>query len=349
MEYIPYFKYGRVKKLVPPPPTSLYEDRNLINDAERIVSDGKMYDLTDIKSIYSIPVPDFGKMRRGSIESPVLYLEYVLRMHASFLWKKKEYSLALACLVKSTQMMLYSPIGHNRKTYYRVVDWYEELGELSRAAKWEQWIEDNVPKLKDTVFERVMAQCQELNSDLVYTAWAGSQSAVAAKYQGRVYSISGKDKRFPPLPDFMKQPQDICYLSGSFTYWGDKKLDTIYYQGEDVDAVSASWRPFVDDRSEQEKLNYEKWKESIVQPIISRYNTRIYFRLKNFFPELLPKSRAAFYRIVAANGQEYAVLIEALEQAGIPLPEKPTYIEPIDPEPDYNGGRRKPFILFNKN
>ena len=347
MEYIPYFQYGRVKKLVPPPPTSLHEDRGLINDAERIVSDGKMYDLTDVKSIYSIPVPDFGKVRRVAIESLVLYLEYVLRMHASFLWKQEKYSLALACLAKSTQLMLYSPIGHNRESYYRIVDWHEELGKLSKAAEWERWIEDNVPKLKDTVFERVMAQCQKLNSDLVYAAWAGSQSAATAKYQGRVYSISGKDKRFPPLPDFMKQPQDICYLTCSFTYWGDKALDTIYYQGEDVDVVSASWRPFADDRTEQEKLNYEKRKESIMQPLISRYNTRIYFRLKNFLPELLPKSRAAFYRIAMADGDEYAALLEALKQAGIPLPEKPVYVEPADPEPDYNGKRRrKPFILF---
>lgn len=346
MEYIPYFQYGRVKKLVPPPPTSLYEDRGLINDAERIVSDGKMYDLTDIKSIYSIPVPDFGKVRIASIESPVLYLEYVLRMHASFLWKREKYSLALACLAKSTQIMLYSPIGHSRESYYRIVDWHEELGKLSKAAEWERWIEDNVPKLKDTVFERVMSDCRDRNNDLVYTSWAGSQSAATAKYQCRVYSISGKDRRFPALPDFMKQPQDVCFLSGTFRYWGDKELDTLPYRGENVSAVSVSWRPFVDDRTEQDKANHEKWKDKIMQPLISRYNTRIYYRLKIFLPELLPKSRAAFNRIAAADGDEYAALIDAIKQAGIPLPEKPVYVEPVDPEPDYKGGHRKPFILF---
>ena len=90
MEYIPYFRYGRAYKIVPSPPNSLYEDRELINYAEKIVCDGKMYDLTSAESIYSIPIPDYSKMNRGSIESPVLYLEYVLRMHASYLWKKKE-------------------------------------------------------------------------------------------------------------------------------------------------------------------------------------------------------------------------------------------------------------------
>ena len=83
-----------------------------------------------------------------------------------------------------------------------------------------------------------------------------------------------------------------------------------------------------------------------MQPLISRYNTRIYYRLKNFLPELLPKSRAAFNRIAAADGDEYAALIDAIKQAGIPLPEKPVYVEPVDPEPDYKGGHRKPFILF---
>lgn len=74
MEYIPHFRYGRAYKLVPPPPNSLYEDRELINYAEKIVCDGKMYDLTSVESIYSIPIPDYGKMHIGSIESPIFTL-----------------------------------------------------------------------------------------------------------------------------------------------------------------------------------------------------------------------------------------------------------------------------------
>lgn len=346
MEYIPYFRYGRAYKLVPPPPNSLYEDRGFINDAEKIVCDGKMYDLTSEESIYSIPIPDYGQIRRESIESPVLYLEYVLRMHASYLWKKKEYHLALVCLGKSTQMMPFSPIGHRKETYYRIVDWEEELGKFQKAAEWEQWIEDNAPNLEQDVFTNVLDRCRTIGSDLVYCSWSGAQSAATAKYQGRVYSISGKDKKFPALPDFMKRPQNVCYLSGPFTYWGDKSLDTIFYKGKDVNAVSVSWRPFKDDRSPQEIAGYKNSIEKIMQPLESRYRQRVYFRIKYFLPEYLPKSRSAFNRMAAENSEEYKALMQAVEASGIPLPEKPVYKEPIDPEPDYNGGHRKPLFVF---
>ena len=343
MEYIPHFRYGRAYKLVPPPPNSLYEDRELINYAEKIVCDGKMYDLASVESIYSIPIPDYGKMHIGSIESPVFYLEYVLRMHASYLWKKKEYRLALVCLGKSTQMMPFSPIGYLKETYYRIVDWEEELGKFQKAEEWEQWIEDNAPSIEQDVFTNVLKGCRELHTDLVYSAWAGAQSAVTAKYQGRVYSISGKDKRFPTLPDFMKGPQNICYLSGPFTCWGDKSLDTIYYKGKDANAISVSWRPFKDDRSPQEIAGYKNTIEKIMQPKISRYKMRVYFRIKYYLPEKLPKTKSAIYRL---SEEEFENLISVAECAGVPLPEKPVYKEPIDPEPDYNGGHRKPFFVF---
>lgn len=342
MEYIPYFRYGRAYKIVPSPPNSLYEDRELINYAEKIVCDGKMYDLTSAESIYSIPIPDYSKMNRGSIESPVLYLEYVLSMHASYLWKKKEYRLALVCLGKSTQMMPFSPIGHLKETYYRIVDWEEELGKFQKAAEWEQWIEDNAPNIEQDVFTNAINRCRSVGSDLVYCNWSGAQSAVTAKYQGRVYSISGKDKRFPALPDFMKGPQNICYLSGPFTC-GDKSLDTIYYKGKDANAISVSWRPFKDDRSPQEIAGYKKTIEKIMQPKISRYKMRVYFRIKYYLPEKLPKTKSALYRL---SEEEFENLVSAAEYAGVPLPEKPVYKEPIDPEPDYNGGHRKPFFVF---
>ena len=72
----------------------------------------------------------------------------------------------------------------------------------------------------------------------------------------------------------------------------------------------------------------------------------MFYRIKYYLPEYAPKSRNAYYRLKSDHPQEFAALMEIAEKSGIPLPTKPIYREPVDPEPDYKGGRKKPLLLF---
>lgn len=96
-----YFEHGRVAELFPEPNQSYYDVRDKINAATDIVSDGIKYDLTDKQSIYSIAIPDYTKVRNvppSKELGPTGYLEYVLRMHAGFLWNAGDYQLSWLAL-----------------------------------------------------------------------------------------------------------------------------------------------------------------------------------------------------------------------------------------------------------
>lgn len=54
MEYTVIFKHGRCVGTFPPLKGKYYDRRDIIYDANTIISDGRKYDLTDKDSIYSI-------------------------------------------------------------------------------------------------------------------------------------------------------------------------------------------------------------------------------------------------------------------------------------------------------
>ena len=120
-----FFEHGQVVGMQPAPKTSCYEERELINNATLIVSDGVLYDLTDANSIHSIPVPDYLEVNEHPVSSDMGvtgYLDYVLRMHSGCLWNNGEYNLSISCLRQACLLMLYSPIAWQRKDYYRIVN-----------------------------------------------------------------------------------------------------------------------------------------------------------------------------------------------------------------------------------
>ena len=118
MSYEVCFYNGRISFIFPKPAGALYDNRDIIYDAERISVDGEAHDLTSISSIESIPVPTFDNSISVHDDLGVTgSLEYVLRMHASRLWKIEKYDLALACIEKATEIMFESPIGWSEKRF----------------------------------------------------------------------------------------------------------------------------------------------------------------------------------------------------------------------------------------
>ena len=339
-----YYENGQVVKMIPEPSESYYNVRELINEATSIVSDGVPYDLTNKKSIFSIAIPKYTNChsnKHAQSLGATGYLDYVLRMHAGLLWGKQT-DLSTACLMKATQLMKYSTLGWQKKDFYRIVDWLVQLGRFEKAKEWEDWIERNIPTFEDEMLEKfknVVKSANYLGTDLVYTSWAGGQSAVRAKYQGRVYSLAGNDKRFPMLPNFMRRAQSICPIGGAFTFWDDKELDTIYYKGEDIHVLKASWRPFVDDRTDQDRKMYMELQNEIKRQQESAIAKKVYYRLQTVIPDILPKSFGVFSQMKNQNSEKYKELVERAEAAGFVFPPMVVEIEePVDPDPNYNGG-----------
>lgn len=323
--------------MTPAPKGSYYENRDLINAADFIVSDGVEYDLTDKKSIYSIKAPRYihGNKNKVSQELGATgYLEYVLRMHSGKLWNEREFDLSMACLEKATELMKYSTMGWPPKDFFRIVNELNDLGRLKKAKEWKAWIERNVPgaiaaqipvavsidrrePLSSEERRELKKDCDYLETDLVEVGSSGVCCEVCAKYRNRIYTLTGKDPRFPKLPkDFHKS----CGLSVHPYIWDVS--EPVFVCG---DPIQHSNRPFVDDRTREEIANREEWirkvggqqQEVVREPSLPRI---IYYQLVQRFPELAPKSFSGFSRMRNANSKNYQEIVRKAAEAGFIFP-----------------------------
>lgn len=317
-----FFEHGQVVGMQPAPKTSCYEERDLINNATLIVSDGVCYDLTDANSIHSIPVPDYLEVNDHPVSSDMGvtgYLDYVLRMHSGCLWNNGEYNLSISCLRQACLLMLYSPIAWQRKDYYRIVNSFISLGRFKKANEWKQWIEKNVPSSEDFLhdaFQRILDSCRELDTDLIEVDCNGPCCSVCARYRNRIYSLSGRDRRFPHFP---KDFHFGCVLNEHPFIDGvmDPSFDCRNY-------VRHSNRPFVDDRTAEEKRAYADWQERLSSERDREHaadlNRIAFYWLKAAFPYDAPRSLSAFSKMRNTNSQKYQALAQKVEAAGYQIP-----------------------------
>lgn len=323
MKYTVHFRHGHVVKVSPHFSGDLYDNREIIYEADTIVSDGTPYSLTDKESIYSIAIPDFGADDNlGSGLGVTGSLDYDLRMRASKHWNDGHYDLAVACLEKATFIMQYSSVGWPKKDFYRIVNWLIDLGCLTKAREWQDWIDRNIHEERRTTedeLEKLLNSCDMFKTNLVKAnnVWACCEKC--AKYRNRIYRIRGMDVRFPKLPT--DYHADCCLFLYPFAH---SSFDSAF---PGKNAILYSNRPFVDDRTEQEKEAYQKRLEAIRQqeesiiwakPNVARTS---YYLLKKYFPDDAPKSMSGFSRMRNANSKRYQALIKKAEEVGISLPE----------------------------
>lgn len=329
-EYVVYFTNGHLSKIDPYPCGGYYENRDIANNALSIVSDGIVYDLTDVVSIHSIAIPNYKLGVENGIGTTG-FLEYVLRMRSGNYWNSCEYELSIACLEKATQLMKYSTMGWPVKDFFRIVNELNDLGEFKKAKKWQRWLEVNIPGAADAIalppdeaisaqfklsFQERVKSCKEMGTDLIEVGDLGACCPVCAKYRKRVYSLSGGNKRFPKFPD------DFHFGCGLSLFPYIENLSEPSFLCNNV--VSYSNRPFIDDRSTEEIDNYSnrmgailKQSEIIRSPSLTRI---IYYQLKQLLPNDAPKSLSGFSRMRNSNSKNYQALVRKAEDAGFVFP-----------------------------
>jgi len=136
--------------------------------------------------------------------------------------------------------------------------------------------------------------------DLVYVNYVGITCELCAKYQGRVYSISGRDPRFPKLE---VRPPYHSHCVHSISAWIEE-----YTPADEVERmIRQSNRPFVDNRTEANIRRYER-----IQREKSRKNEtrKQWIRYKAVLPDETPDLRT-FASMKARNTKAYRELQEA--------------------------------------
>ena len=343
-DYEAYYKNGKLIDVKPRNKSiPLYEDRQIAYHARYIISDGTKYDLEDAGSIKSINIPKFNQLH--GISSPTSDLSYILKMRVGM---ENRPHLAVPLAYKVANLMIASPVGWNKKDYYRLVAQLWSVGEvyygdhlLKQLSEVLPFMSvDEIEYINKKSFENALNHAKEMHTDCLQVGYLCGACKDCAPYLNRIYSITGQDSRFPKLPDFILRNKGLHCNAGYFAslYFSKQTLTKYIYSEngdvttKEVDAVKYSNRPFVDDRSEWEKQNYEKWSEDNKkrdeqdaryysrEHWIDNYNSAIeYQKVIELLGSKAPKSFTGYCRMKKNNTANYQKIVGFAKENGIAI------------------------------
>lgn len=331
---------------------SLDEDRQVAYDARYIISDGKKYDLYNTDDIRAIIIPDMveesnesddndGKIRIGGIRfhNVTRELAYHIKMRVKGAFCKE---LAVPLVYKAVNLMMASLTSYTRNDYKRMIDQLYAAGADDYAHYLDAQLRQVFPLYADKSYlnkaniQRALSLAKQFNSDYLEMPYELCVCGECAKYMGRLYSISGKDKRFPPLPDVILE-KGMIHEGCSCSFWAGRYSNgqTIdkYFISDDgevtykpVDLLESSNRPFVDDRCVRAVERYERHVEkrrikeihemSFIQRKKWGDRTAEYEWLMKKLPELCPKSLGAYTTAKKRKTKKYLAIQEAARALG---------------------------------
>ena len=159
---------------------------------------------------------------------------------------------------------------------------------------------------------RFFSESDFSETDLAESSDIAACCPKCAMYRRRIYSLTGKDRRFPKLPnDF---DSNCCGLNLHPYIWGISEPSF-----HSKNPIAYSNRPFVDDRSTIEKENYQMLLKEAEEARQKELDKKIYQKLLSKLPDDAPKSFGAFRRMEKSNSCGYIALKQKAQQAGIDL------------------------------
>lgn len=225
------------------------------------IDEGKkvLYDLYSVEEIESIAIPNYLNLKtKGLSAFPTNNIEYILQKKAAEHKLNGDMDLAIACLRKANEIYPYSNFSWTKIDYLRLVRYLKDAGKLDEAKTEKEKINKLFrKKLHDPYMRKIITNCRKLKTDLVQTSDNSCVCGDCAKYTKRIFSLYGKDKRFPKLPDYIWLDipgHEHCVITLSPFIYGVSD-PTWEYSG---DLMTWSNRPLIDERSAQQKTYFEK-------------------------------------------------------------------------------------------
>ncbi len=314
----------------------------------------KQYNLKTIKGINSIP-SNASVHKGGGVPSYTGDIDYYLQQKSGEYEKLGKIELAIACLKKSNEIRFYCRNGYRRDDYYSLVRLLVRVGRVDEARKEKakidsffdvrDWDSDSLYCERDTMIKTVLDSAKSSQTDLVILDVHGMSCSECAKYQGRVFSLTGKSRIFPRIPDAFWKYGAIhprCghnfypYIHGVTNPDLESTLSVQKIANERYthDIIAYSNRPFVDDRppedihaafEHQKKVKSERerqrllWEQAIEIEIQRGIDERNYVWLQNNLPEICPKSLSGYRRMRNQNTKNFIKLKAAAKEKGIEL------------------------------
>lgn len=312
------------------------------------------YDLNTAKGIQSIPersdLPRPPGADSGSFRDCTCDIDYYLRFKSARFEEAGNIELAILCLKKSNAIRMVSRRGYRKNDYYRLVQLLAQNGRIAEAkaekTKIDKFFGDNdndaIAVIEPKAMKQIYDDALQFKTDLVIMSVHGASCPDCAKYQGRVFSLTGRDKRFPKIPPEISLSGGVHPGCGhTFSTYihevNDPMLEyTLSFQ-DNVEPryrkniVAFSNRPFIDDRlpetiekarEHEEKLEQERQQKLYYQAHVVEIEAqrgidkRDYKWLQDNLPDICPKSYSGYKRMKNGNTQNYQKLVAKAKEMG---------------------------------
>ena len=303
-----YFQNGQLVKILPADNCNQYTSRY-------IISDGQRFDLELASDIANIPIPIFNSTNH--LPNISKSLDYVIYRKAGDLELKGLFDLSIICLRKANELMSHSPIHWNKSNYFYIVLELTRAERFEEAKREKEFIEthyhDNYSfeTLHARSLKKALRDASVLKTDLVESDAAPNCNAVCAKYRKRIYSLTGKDSRFPQITPEIYNCGLIFY---PFIYGVSAPR---YCSKEDIFAYNN--RPFIEDRTEEEKRNYILYNAKAILEDRKATDFLEYKQICFYLPNLKPKSFAAYQKMKLKNTEQFQELMQVAEENRIDI------------------------------
>ncbi len=286
--------------------TTVEEYHELRKEAYKLFD--SLYDTDTVEGIRKIPVPECAVSKYDGFTCKP---EYILGLKATAHKKDGNLDLAIECLKKANELRDCSQYMYTEKDYNRLVEYLKLARRFDEAKAEEEKIKrsssvqfDNIKQRRQEMYEKIYG---EFNSDLVEIGYISSCCPVCAKYRGRVFSLRGEDKRFPLFP---KDYHEDCGLRYSPFVYGISR--PVYCNNNEV--IEFSNRPFVDDRTEEQKAGYQRILQEREEDKQREIDRADYNWLWENIPEICPKTFNAYRRMKKANSKGYIEIQEKKQE-----------------------------------
>lgn len=313
------------------------------------------YDLNSVQGIQSIPersdLPRPPNADSDGFRNYTCDIDYYLRFKSAEFEKKGNAELAILCLRKSNAIRMVSRRGYRKDDYYALVRLLARYG-FTEDAKVEKdkldeffGANDNDALIADIgsrVTDQIRGDAKRMGTDLVIMSVHGASCPDCARYQGRVFSLTGRDKRFPRLPPEISLYGGVhpgCGHTFSPYIHGvnDPMLEyTLTLQNNVAqryrkDIVAFSNRPFIDDRLpadiekakehaaklEAERQQQQYYHAHMIEIEAQRgIDKRDYKWLQENLPDICPKSYSGYKRMKNGKTKNYQKIVAKAKALG---------------------------------
>lgn len=302
-------------------PDQLYENRDLIYHTKFIMSDGIPYNLHDADSVRSIQVPKNNEIQLDPEYAGMGitgYLYYVLEIKAGSLRDYGQHELSIILLEKAQEIAEHVGFIYPKNECEKLVNWLLEDGRFDEARNVHDEFQRKYSPSKPAIgpffhnylaawsFKNVMDFAQENHHKyLISDNQVFSLCSECAKYRNRTYSIYGDDTRFPRLPTYECSCQGLGFRVSFFSPTEDE--------------IRNSNRPYIDDRTDEEKANYQHFLDSLVYDEMKYKDRTFYYKLLYSSVKGTPKSFGAFRRMKNGNTANFLKLSENAAVIGLDI------------------------------